>query len=172
MEHAVAFGSRDYFLFLGLLALGRGMDLLSTLVATPNLRLEANPIMRRLGWRGSLLVNVVTCLGFALWPLPAVIISTTSLLVAARNFEWAWLMRSMGEEDYQAFIADRLAVTPRSLVFLSLFGQTFLFALVGLGLVLFSGGQFWGFATGAGMLGYAGAVFLYSGLSLWRRRRH
>lgn len=171
MDGSVAFGSRDYLVFLGVLTLGRGMDMLSTLVATPHLLLEANPLVRRLGWRWSLLLNVAACLGFALWPLPAVIITTTSLLVAARNFEWAWLMRSMGEEGYQAFIADRLAETPRNLLFLSLFGQTFLVGLVGLGLVVFTEGQFWGFATGAGMLGYAGAVFLYGGLSVWRRRR-
>jgi hypothetical protein len=170
MDGSVPFGSRDYLVFLGLLTLGRGMDLLSTVVATPRLLLEANPIVRRLGWRWSLLVNVGACAGFAFWPLPAVIITTTSLLVAARNFEWAWLMRSMGEEAYQAFIGDRLAETPRSLLFLSLFGQTFLVGLVGLGLVVFTEGQFWGFATGAGMLGYAGAVFVYSGLSVWRRR--
>ena len=53
MEEFVAFGSSHYFLFLALLAFGRGMDFLSTWIATPNLVLEGNPLARKLGWTGS-----------------------------------------------------------------------------------------------------------------------
>jgi len=171
MDGDVPFGSREYFIFLVILAVARGLDLFSTRVATPNLILEANPIVRKLGWRWSILLNVAVCAGFAVWPLPAVIIATTSLLVAARNFEWAWIMRSMGEENYRNWISERLAATPRGVFALSLLGQTLLFALVGAGLVWFTYGQFWGFATGVGMIGYAVAVLFYTCLALRRRRR-
>ena len=171
MADTVPLGSPPYFIFLGVLLVARGMDFLSTWFATPNLLLEANPIVRRLGWRWSLPVNVAACAVFALWPLPAVIISTTSLLVAARNFEWAWLMRSMGEENYRAWMAERLADTPRGLFLLSLLGQTFLVGIIGAGLVWFTQGQFLGFAIGVGIIGYSAAVAFYTMLGLRRRRR-
>ena len=50
MEDAVQFGSRWYLRLLCLLLAARGMDLLSTRMATPHLMLEANPVARRLGW--------------------------------------------------------------------------------------------------------------------------
>src|SRR5947209_14742234 len=97
-EDILPFPSREYFLVLALLVTARGMDVLSTWVATPNLVLEGNPIAKTLGWRWGLPVNFGLCLVLAFWPLPALVISTTSLLVAARNFQSAWLMRSLGEQ--------------------------------------------------------------------------
>src|SRR5213078_1182824 len=97
MDDAIPFGSRWYFLMLALLIFARGMDILSTWIATPNLVLEGNPVAKILGWRWGLPINVGICLILAFWPLPAIVLSTTSLLVAARNFQSAWLMRSMGE---------------------------------------------------------------------------
>src|SRR5271156_5774812 len=95
------FASREYFWFFSLLLFARGMDFLSTWVATPNLVLEGNPLAKKLGWRWGIPVNAAFCFGLALWPLPAIVISTASVLVAARNFQQAWLMRSLGEEHYR-----------------------------------------------------------------------
>ena len=64
------------------------------------------------------------CVGFAVWPLPAIVISTVSMLVAARNFQGAWLMRSMGEEFYRAWHVARLRETRLSLYLFCLFAQT------------------------------------------------
>src|SRR5580765_8275957 len=100
MDRSVLFGSSEYLIFLFLLLFARGTDFLSTWIATPNLILEANPIARKLRWRWGIPVNIGLCLAFARWPLTAIIISTTSVLVAARNFQHAWLMRSHGENNY------------------------------------------------------------------------
>ena len=59
MDDTVPFGSREYFLMLALLVFARGMDFLSTWIATPNLVLEGNPLAKKLGWRWGLLLNVV-----------------------------------------------------------------------------------------------------------------
>ena len=64
MDEMVPFGGRDYFLMLALLAFARGMDFLSTWIATPNLVLEGNPLAKKLGWKWGLALNVV--LGVAL----------------------------------------------------------------------------------------------------------
>ena len=55
MDDLVQFNPRNYALFLGLLVAARGMDFLSTWIATPRLVLEANPLARRLGWRWAIL---------------------------------------------------------------------------------------------------------------------
>src|SRR5437879_5162875 len=112
MEEHVPFGGRIYFLMLALLLFARGMDFLSTRVATPNLVLEGNPIAKLLGWKWGGLVNLVICFCTAMWPLPAIVISTTSVLVAARNFQQAWLMRSLGEENYRDWHVARIQETP------------------------------------------------------------
>src|SRR3954447_2714124 len=111
-ENFISFGSTHYWLLLLALMLSRGMDILSTRVATPNLVLEGNPIAKLLGWKWGGLVNLVICFCTAMWPLPAIVISTTSVLVAARNFQQAWLMRSLGEENYRDWHVARIQETP------------------------------------------------------------
>src|SRR5205809_4738679 len=108
MDEINPFGGRDYCLLFLLLVFARGMDFLSTWIATPNLVLEGNPIAKKLGWKWGTLLNLLLCLSFAMWPLPAVIIATTSLLIAARNFQSAWLMRSLGEETYRVWVVERI----------------------------------------------------------------
>src|SRR5208283_620902 len=102
------FASRGYVLMLGLLLFARGMDFLSTWVATPNLMLEGNPLARKMGWKIGALVNVALCFLFAFWPLTAIIVITAGLLVAAHNFHAAWLMRAMGEEAYRQWYLEQI----------------------------------------------------------------
>jgi hypothetical protein len=169
-EEFVPFGSPIYFAFLAALIFARSMDFLSTWVATPNLVLEANPIAKKMGWRIGLLFNACICVVFALWPLPTIVIITTSLMVAARNFQSAWLMRSFGEHEYRFWMSERLAQAPRPLFIFCLLGQTSLVGLVGAGLMCFSGWQLVPFGVGMGMVTYAFAILVYSSLSVWRAR--
>lgn len=175
MPDFVAFGSAGYGGLLLLLLVARGMDILSTRIATPNLVLEGNPIAKRLGWKWGIPVNVLICLGLACWPLPAVVISTTSALVAARNFQSAWLMRSMGEQLYRDWHVERVQETSASLYLFCLFAQTLLIAGVG-GAVIFFGARGPApsqvlFAIGLGIVAYAAAVLGFTLLAIWRLRR-
>lgn len=171
MDEPVSFASLAYNLLLALLVFSRGMDFLSTWIATPNLLLEANPVAKKLGWRWGIAVNLAVCVLLAAWPLPAIILITTSLLVAARNLQSAWLMHSMGEEQYRFWIADRLAETNLGLYYLCLLGQSVLTAGVGAALMSFSGDYLVPFAIGAGMIAYAVAVLFFTTLSVWRIRQ-
>jgi hypothetical protein len=171
MDDLVPFGSAHYFLFLSILMIARGTDFLSTWIATPNLVLEANPLARRLGWKGGIALNVVICVIFAAWPLPALVISTTSLLVAARNFQSAWLMRSLGEEPYRYWVVERVRETPLVLYLFCLLAQSALFAGIGLALMYFSQMYLVPFAVGMGMITYAVAVAFFTLLALWRAGR-
>src|SRR5437870_1884908 len=178
IEEFVSFGSRAYWLTLALVLLCRGMDLLSTWVATPNLVLEGNPIAKRLGWRWGVPLNLAFSFALAFWPLPAIVISTTSVLVAARNFQSAWLMRSLGEHAYRDWHVQRIQETRITLYLFCLAGNTLLTAGVGAAVIYFSnipaaGGQplLVPFAIGVGIMAYAGAVAFYTLLAIWRLRR-
>lgn len=170
MEDLVEFASWDYWMVLGMLLFARGMDFLSTWIATPNLILEANPIAKKLGWRWGIPVNVLICLALAVWPLPAIVVATTSVLVAARNFQFAWLMRTVGEVQYTCFVAEQMAHTRVGLYLFCVLSQALLTGLVGAGVMAFCGGYPIPLAIGLGIIAYAVAVVIYTLLSLRRLR--
>jgi hypothetical protein len=171
MDDPVTFASRDYFLMLALLAFSRGMDFLSTWIGTPNLVLEGNPLAKKLGWKWGLVVNVVLCLILAAWPLSAIVVATASVLVAARNFQSAWLMHSLGEEIYRQWYVERVRETRITLYLFCLAGNTLLTAGVGAALIYFSRLQLLvPFAIGMGLVAYAIAVAFYTLLAVWRIR--
>jgi len=171
MDEMVPFGSRGYFLMLALLAFSRGMDFLSTWIATPNLVLEGNPLAKKLGWKWGLVVNVALCLALAAWPLSAIVVATASVLVAARNFQSAWLMHSLGEEVYRQWHVERVRETRVTLYLFCLAGNTLLTAAIGGTLIYFSNARLVPFAIGMGMVAYALAVAFYTLLAIWRIHR-
>jgi hypothetical protein len=172
MDEFVPFASREYFVFAAMLLFGRGMDFLSTWVATPNMLLEANPLARRMRWHWGIPVNIALCAGFGMMPLTAIIITTTSLLVAARNFHHAWIMRTWGEENYRAWFMERLDGASLCWFVICLLGHACLPAAIGGGLLYF--GNAHDLATlgvGLGIIGYAVAVLFFTFIALFRYRR-
>jgi hypothetical protein len=175
MDDPLRFASREYFIFLAILAFSRSADFLSTWVATPHLVLEGNPIAKWLGWKWGAVVNVVLISTLALWPLSAIVVSTASVLVAARNFQSAWLMRSMGEEFYREWYSQRMSETRITLYLFCLAGNTLLTAAVGAALIIFSTTRNYvlivPMGIGMGIVAYGLAVIIYTLLSVWRSRR-
>ncbi len=172
MEDSVPFASRDYFITLALLVFARGMDFLSTWFATPTLALEGNPLAKRLGWKWGIAVNLLLCAAVAHWPLVGCMLVTTSLLVAARNFKSAWLMRALGETGYAMLVCDAVQHSSRASFLISVLGETILVGLVGGAVVASSEWPSVPMAVGMGMVAYAVAVAFYSLLSVWRMWRH
>jgi hypothetical protein len=170
-DELLPFGSAVYFGYLALMLFSRGMDFFSTWVATPNLALEGNPLAKWMGWRGGIIFNLVFCGVVSIWPLPAIMVSAMSLLVAARNFQNAWMMRSMGEEAYSVFIHQRLMTTRPGLFVFCIAAQSILTGIVGIGVMVVTHERSIAFAIGAGIVSYAVAVFYFSLLSIWRLRR-
>lgn len=172
MSDFVAFGSREYGALFALLLVARGADFLSTWVATPNMVLEGNPIAKKLGWKWGILVNLALCVAFAFWLLPAIVISTTSVLVAARNFQTAWLMRSYGEQLYRDWHVERMQETNVTLYLFCLFAQTGLVGGVGGAVIYFASEHDQiVLAIGLGIIAYALAVAFYTLLGTIRLRR-
>ena len=172
MDRIIPFGTPDYFVLLVALVFARAMDFLSTWIATPNLVLEGNPIARKLGWKWGIGLNGAICVFGARWPLLAVILITTSLLVAARNFPSAWLMRSLGEERFRIWMTQRLAHAGAGLYVGCILAQALLTGTVGFILISFSEWKLIPFAVGSGIVTYSVTVTLFTLLSVWRLPRH
>ncbi len=163
-------GSETYLLLLGILLAARGADFLSTWIATPQLMLEGNPIAKALGWRWGLILNLLVCVLIAMWPLAAIVVSTTSALVAARNFQVAWLMRSLGEDNYREWHVDRLLEVHPVLYLFCLIAQTGLVAAVGFALIVTTN-ELVPQAIGIGIIAYAIAVLIFTLMAVWRVHR-
>ena len=164
-------GSTEYLGLLSVLLIARGADFFSTWIATPTLALEANPLARKMGWKWGLAVNLVFCLAVAAWPLPAIILATTSLLVASRNLQLAWLMRSLGEQGYRTWIIQQISRANTKIYLACIVGQTLLTGSIGFVLIRYSQQVMVPFAIGVGIVTYAGAVTLFTLMALWRLRR-
>jgi hypothetical protein len=162
-------GSPSWWLFAALALAGRVADLGSTYLATPRLALEGNPLARRLGWRWGIPINGVAALAFGCFPSLAIAVATTSALVAARNFQNAWLMRSMGEGGYRVWMSERLDRVPRRWPAGCFAAESFLTLLPGLALLVFAESGGVAQSVGMGITAYAAAVALFTLMALWRR---
>ncbi|MHA1733940.1 MAG: hypothetical protein ACTSU5_18515 [Promethearchaeota archaeon] len=80
---------------------GRSLDLATTRYVTRGLKLETNPLARRVGFRGMVLLQVPVVLLGGLDTTLAFFILTWSLLTAAANLEGSWFVRDEGEEAYR-----------------------------------------------------------------------
>lgn len=165
------FGSAAYWGYLALVLFARAMDFLSTWIATPNLVLEGNPVAKFVGWRGGLALNAVVSIGIAIWPPAAVVLVVMSLLVAARNFQNAWLMRSMGEVNYAIWIHERMTETPLGLFIFCVLAQSILTGGVGVAIMYLTSVESVAYSIGAGIVSYGSAILAFSLFSLWRIRR-
>ncbi len=163
-------GSPAWWICLGLSLFGRSCDLGSTYAGTPNLVLEGNPFAKRLGWRLGVPLNVGLCLIIAALPMMAISLTTSSLLVAARNLQSVWLMRTMGELRYRQWMSEQVSETPILTLLGCFWGESGLTALVGLPLVLFSDWELVPFAVGCGIMIYGVLVAFFTTLGVWRRR--
>jgi hypothetical protein len=166
----VPFGGSQYWPMLLALVFGRGVDALSAHIATPNLVLEGNPIAKRLGWRWYLPVNAIFCVILAACPSAAIMVSTMSVLIAARNFQAAWLMRSLGEEAYREWHVKHILKTALALYLSCLAGEIFSVAAVG-AVIIFFGDSLVLLSVGWGIVGYGFAIAYFVLLARWRLGR-
>jgi len=163
-------GSASWGLFAALALGGRTADLASTWLATPNLALEGNPLARRLGWRWGIPVNLMASLGVGCFPPLSIAVATTSALVAARNFQNAWVMRSMGEWSYRRWMSGRLDEAPRGLAALCFLAESLLTLAPGLALVFLTEAGGVAQSVGLGVSAYAVAIAFFTLMALWRAR--
>lgn len=94
-----------------LLLISRLGDILSTYLVTPSLALEANPIVKKLGWPFAWFTLVV-CFAPYVSIQASLPLLVASLLVSASNSTKIWMVRAMGEAQFGRLLF-RLASTSR-----------------------------------------------------------
>ncbi|TFG05328.1 MAG: hypothetical protein EU536_02400 [Promethearchaeota archaeon] len=97
-----------YFLNIGITALGRALDLLSTYYITPSLKLETNRLVSKFGWKGSIVLQIpVLILGAFFRPI-AIFFLAWSIIVAASNISGAWFIKHFpgGDVKYAEFLTN------------------------------------------------------------------
>ena len=144
-------------------------DVVSTRLATPKLKLEANPIAKKLGWW-----FIVATLGLCVVPYfhrgVAVVILTVSCLVSASNITKLWAIRALGEDGYHRHMM-RMARKAKPLHMLGGFVAASLFVLMlGATQATLSGGpsEDWGYWFGLGILTYGFAILVYGPIAYRR----
>ncbi|HET6765685.1 MAG TPA: hypothetical protein VFH27_18525 [Longimicrobiaceae bacterium] len=157
-------------LLAALVLLSRAGDLVSTWLASPTLRLEANPVVRRLGWSFGLLT-----LGSAIVPYYntslGVMVLTTSFMVTASNLSSGWMMRTLGEAEMSALL-DRVArrSSLRSALGFTV-GAGAATMAVGLLMVWLCRTTEWGYYFGWGVLAFAVVKIVHGGGYMIRLHR-
>jgi hypothetical protein len=155
-----------------LILLSRLGDIGSTYLASPNLELESNSLIRRLRWPFAVLTIFVFIVPW--WDVGSgIVILVASLLVAASNSSRLWLIRAMGEGEYRQLLA-RMAASARvfpSLVF-SLMPALFM-SILGATLMYLYPNETTdpGYHVGLGIVGYALVVAWYGPLTFLRYRK-
>jgi hypothetical protein len=155
-----------------LILLSRLGDIGSTYLASPNLELESNSVIRRLRWPFAVLTILVFIIPW--WDVGSgIVIMVASFLVAASNSSKLWLIRAMGESEYRALLV-RMAAGARllpSLIF-SLMPALFMSILGGTIMYLYpSETTDPGYHIGLGVVGYALVVAWYGPLTFLRYRK-
>lgn len=152
---------RIQHLLFALLLIGRLGDVISTWLASPSLKLESNPIARRLRWPwivGSLGLCVVPYFSVEL----GIVLTVVSLWVSADNISRLWLIRSIGEAEMAELVQRAAANSTLSAAMIVVIAKATFIAMMGMLLCFFSW-QFyptWSFWFGIGILAYGGINLL------------
>jgi hypothetical protein len=155
-----------------MLLLARLGDVGSTYLATPGLKLEANPIARRFKWPFAILTIFVAAVPYYSLPM-GIALLVASLLVCASNFSKLWLLRAMGEVEYHRMVvrmASQSKVLPTVLFILA---PAICMAAIG-GLLLYfypDPETDWGYGFAFGFFGYALAIAVWGTRAFFKFRR-
>jgi len=134
LQQGIDWGSLRHVL-CGLILLGRLGDIISTWMITPRLDLEANPLVRRLGWRFAVLTVLICLVPYVVHPLLAVILVPPFLMISGSNISKIWVVRALGEKQVlqHSIETARNSTFPRATTCAMLSGAFFI--LTGLVLV-------------------------------------
>jgi hypothetical protein len=143
-------------------------DVLSTRLATPTLKLEANPVMRRGGWPLVYLTLLVALLPYYSAPLGVAFIAT-SLFVTSSNLSKGWIAHTLGEAEYEALLLRVASRGRRAVALRFLIGAAANVVFAGVLAVWLSGSAAtWTFWFGAGIVLYGLAIAFHGSLFILR----
>jgi len=162
------FGHLDHVLCV-LILISRLGDIGTTYFVTPNLVLEANPVVRKLGWRFALL-TLTACFVPYLSIGAGLMILVPSLMVSASNASKVWVARTMGEREYHAFLLRVAAASKLRTAIACLLVSAAFIVLLGAVLVALypDPTRDYGYWFGAGIVAYGVVLVFHGSLALVR----
>lgn len=108
-----------YVIYVLLLLLGRSIDLYSTYCFTPDLKMEFSAVVKRLGWKGTLVFNIIVVFALPyLYPIGAEMLATISFLAGIHNARLTQAKALVGANRNIAIETER---SDRSLPFMRSF---------------------------------------------------
>ncbi|HEY2773455.1 MAG TPA: hypothetical protein VGK20_05330 [Candidatus Binatia bacterium] len=145
-------------------------DVGTTYLVTPTLKLEANAIVRRFGWRFGALTVVLGLFAYVSPPF-GIVIATMSFIVAAFNSSKILMARALGEDEMVEIGRRVFLATPPwpGLLYLVMPGIFIAVPAVML-LQFYPDASEWGYYFALGMLGYSLAVFVHYPVRFFRVR--
>ncbi len=150
--------------------LSRVADVATTYLVTPRLKLEANAIARRLGWKYALATILIGFIPYYSVPM-GIIVLTASLLVAASNASKIMMARVLGEDELAALNRRVLAATPLWPGLFYILLPAFLVGLLGAVMLLFyPTPDTWGYYFAYGVLVYAFVIAVWGPLRFLRAK--
>ena len=155
-----------------LILISRLADIGSTYLASPNLELESNSVIRRFRWPFAILTILVFIIPY--WDIGSgIVIMVASLLVATSNSSKIWLIRAMGETEYYALMVRMAArAKPLPSLIYSLLPALFMTILGASVIYLYPNENTdLGYQVGLGILGYALVVAFYGPMTFLRYRK-
>jgi RsiW-degrading membrane proteinase PrsW (M82 family) len=155
-----------------LILVARLGDIGTTYLLTPDLKLEANPMVRRFRWPYAL-ATLLICLAPYVSVPGAIIVLVASLLVSMSNSLRIWLVRTVGEKEYHRFVVQTAGqAKPRQSIAL-LFLPGFFISLLAITILMFypDPSNDWGFWIAMGVFTYALILFIYMPASFIRFRK-
>jgi hypothetical protein len=155
-----------------LILVSRLADIGSTYLASPNLELESNSVVRRFRWPYAFLTMLVFVVPY--WDIGSgIVIMVASLLVATSNSSKIWLIRAMGETEYYALMVRMAArAKPLPSLIYSLLPALFM-TILGTSVIYFYPNEKadLGYQVGLGILGYALVIAFYGPMTFLRYRK-
>ena len=151
-----------------LIPLSRLGDIGSTYLVTPTLKLEANPVAKKLGWWFAVATLFVCLVPYYSTSL-AIVVLIPSLMVSAANTSKVWFVRAYGESEYSDLLLSLAKKSRLSHALAPALVAATLLAVIGLLLLLLSPDPSdWGYWFGFGFLLYASVVGFYGSLFIVR----
>jgi len=119
-----------------LTVLSRLADVFTTYLVSPTLKLEANSIVRKLGWKFAMLTVLVGLIPYYSIPL-GIVLMTVSFLVAASNASKILMGKFLGEDAYAKLSRQVVLAAPPGLGWIYLLLPAVLFSIPGWVLFMF-----------------------------------
>ena len=145
-----------------LLLVSRLGDVLSTYLMTPKLKLEANPVVRRLRWPFAA-ATLLFCVVPYISTFAAVMALVPFLFVSASNLSRVWMARALGEEAYLELLMTAARRTKLWHAVGCVLGASAFVGLAGLVLSV-DDGHDWGLPFSLGLILYSAIQALYGTL--------